>query len=162
MSQNRLVSKPPTGLLSFGLRLPIVLFRLGAGWMLGGRFMLIKHVGRKSGQPYQTVVEVVGHDELSNTFYAASGWGSKSSWYRNLKNTPETDIQVGRSRLHVHAETVKPPDGAKVLMQYRQEHPFAARELSTVMGIDFAQASPEALETIVRDSLPIVAFHPAG
>ena len=92
MSENTLVARSPNGLLRWFLRFPIVLYHLNLGWLLGGRFMLINHVGRKSGQLRQTVVEVAGHDQSGDTYYVASGWGYKSQWYRNLLAQPEVTI----------------------------------------------------------------------
>lgn len=154
-----LASKAPTGLLRWLLRFPITLYRLGLGGLLGGRFLLINHVGRKSGQMRQTVVEVAGHDRDSDTYYVASGWGYKSNWYRNLLAHPDVSIQVGHRKLSVHADNLSPETGAQVLLAYRKQHPFAARELGGFMGLDIGKASADELAAIVRDSLPIIAFH---
>ena len=160
MSEKAITSKAPGGLLRWLLRFPITLYRLGLGWLLGGRFLLINHVGRKSGQMRQTVVEVAGHDRDSDTYYVASGWGYKSNWYRNLLAQPEISIQVGRRKLPVHAENLSPEAGAQVLLTYRKQHPFTAGELGGFMGLDIGKSSDDELANIVRDSLPIVAFHP--
>ena len=158
MSKTTPTSKAPTGLLRWLLRVPITLYRLGLGGLLGGRFLLINHVGRKSGQMRQTVVEVAGHDRDSDTYYVASGWGYKSNWYRNLLAHPDVSIQVGRRKLSVHAENLRPEAGAQVLEAYRKHHPFAAGELGGFMGLDIGKASDDELAAIVRDSLPIIAF----
>lgn len=155
-----LVSAPPKGLLRLGLRLPIVLYRLRLGWLLGGRFILLNHIGRKSGQTRQTVLEVVGHDERSDTYYIVSGWGHQSNWYRNLLATPEISVQVGRRHLDARAETLTPPEGVRVLLNYREKHALAARELGRLMGLNIAEAPPDALERIVQESLPVVALRP--
>jgi deazaflavin-dependent oxidoreductase (nitroreductase family) len=160
-SQKTLVSKPPSGVLRLLLRLPIALYRLRLGWLLGQRFVLLEHIGRKSGQVRKTVVEVVGHDRASDTYYIVSGWGKRANWYQNLLATPEIAVQVGRRRLKVCAKTVPPAEGARVLLDYRQNHPLATRELSRVLtGANLAKAPPAELERIVQDSLPIVALRP--
>ncbi len=128
---------------------------------------MIDHVGRKSGQAYQTVVEVVDHDRADDTYFVASGWGYKANWYQNLIAHPETTIHVGSRTLAVRAETLPPPQAAQRLIDYRDRHRFAARELSGFMGIDIAASSPAELEQLVATSLPIVAFRrtpekPAG
>jgi hypothetical protein len=58
--------RPPKGLLRLMLRLPIWLYRLRLGWLLGNRFLLLTHVGRKTGLPHQTVVEVVSHSSTKD------------------------------------------------------------------------------------------------
>jgi hypothetical protein len=54
-------TKLPRGMLRW-LRMPIWLYRLRLGWLLGNRFLMLTHIVRKSGQPPQSVLEVVGHD----------------------------------------------------------------------------------------------------
>jgi deazaflavin-dependent oxidoreductase (nitroreductase family) len=160
-SGKTLVSTPPSGALLLLLRLPIALYRLRLGWLLGQRFVLLQHIGRKSGQARKTVVEVIGHDRPGDTYYIASGWGKRAQWYQNLLATPQITIQVGRRHLSVCAESVSPAEGARVLLDYRQQHPLATRELSRMLtGANLAKASPEDLERVVQEALPIVALRP--
>ncbi|MHB8629378.1 MAG: nitroreductase family deazaflavin-dependent oxidoreductase [Aggregatilineales bacterium] len=150
----------PTGLLRWILRLPIVLYRVNLGWLFGGRFVLLKHIGRKTGRLRKTVVEVVGHDVANDCYYIVSGWGYNANWYRNLVCTPSIDIQVGRRKLAVSTETLSPLAGAQVLLDYRKKHPLAARELSRLMGLNLIEAPASDLERIVRESLPVIALRP--
>ena len=144
-----LVSRPPGGILRFLFRLPIYLYRWHLGWLLGGRALMIDHVGRKSGKLHQAVVEVVEHDRSDDSYFVASGWGYKANWYQNLTAHPETTIHVGRRTLAVRAETLPPPQAAQRLINYREHHRFLARELGGMMGIDIATSSPEELEKLV-------------
>lgn len=159
-SSRTLFSSPPQRGLRLTLRLPIVIYRLRLGWLLGERFVLLQHIGRKTGQPRQTVVEVVGHESATDVYYIASGWGKKSNWYQNLLAHPEISIQVSRRKLAVVAHTLDANDGARVLVDYRQKHPLAARELGRLMGLRFVEATPEELAQLVRTSLPIVSLQP--
>ncbi|MEZ4669562.1 MAG: nitroreductase family deazaflavin-dependent oxidoreductase [Anaerolineae bacterium] len=162
MADTTLVAHEPRGWLRWALRFPIILYRMRLGWLLGGRFMLIHHTGRKTGQPHQTVVEVVAHNKDSDTYYVASGWGYKSNWYLNLMAHPETTIQVGTRRLAVNAENLSGDAAAHLLVEYREKHAFAAKELGRFMGLDIGHATESELRTIVRDSLPLVAFRRWG
>jgi deazaflavin-dependent oxidoreductase (nitroreductase family) len=155
-----LISKPPAGLLRWAFRAPIPLYRLGLGWLLGNRFLLLNHIGRKSGQLHQTVVEVVAHDKQTDTYYIVSGWGYKANWYKNLIAIPAITIQVGRRALAVRAETISPTAGVQVLLDYRHQHPLAARELSRLLEIDIHSSDVEKLEGIVREKLPVIALRP--
>jgi hypothetical protein len=49
----------PAGALKLALRLPIYLYRLNLGWLLGHRFLLFAHLRRKSGLLRDTVLEVI-------------------------------------------------------------------------------------------------------
>jgi deazaflavin-dependent oxidoreductase (nitroreductase family) len=160
VSNNSLVKEPPKGFLRWLLRMPIFLYRNNLGWLLGKRFVLLNHIGRKSGLPRQVVVEVVEHDEASHTVYVASGWGHQAQWYQNLLAQPDFTIQMGRRTWAVHAKMLTPEEAAAILRNYRQKHPTAARELSRVMGLDMVNSSDEELLEIIRESLPMVALIP--
>jgi deazaflavin-dependent oxidoreductase (nitroreductase family) len=95
--------RPPSGLNALLFRLPIGLYRMGLGRLLGGRFLLINHIGRKSGQVRQAVVEVVRHDKETDSYIVAAGFGPQSHWHQNLRHRPEVTIQVGRRKLAVPA-----------------------------------------------------------
>ncbi|MEP7289533.1 MAG: nitroreductase family deazaflavin-dependent oxidoreductase [Chloroflexota bacterium] len=160
MSEKSLVAKPPSGWLRLMLRLPILLYRLKLGWLLGERFVLLNHLGRKTGQVHQTVVEIIGHNAAQDTYYIVSGWGYKANWYQNLLARPNITVQIGRHQRAIRAETLTPSAGVQVLLDYRKHHPLASRELSRLMGIDLSAASSEALQKIVQESLPIVVLRP--
>ncbi len=160
MTEKTLVTQPPSGWLRLALRLPLVLYRLRLGWLLGERFLRLYHVGRKTGQVRETVVEVVHHDQLGNIYYIVSGWGYKAQWYQNLMAMPDVVIQVSSRRWGVTAETLPPELGADILIKYRTQHPRAAGELSRVMGINIARTSPTGLIDIVHESLPVIALRP--
>ena len=100
------IATAPHGLLRFGLRLPIWLYRLRLGWLLGNRFLLLTHIGRKSGMSRQTVIEAVKHDYETDSFFVVSGWGNQSDWYRNIHKNPDVVINVSLRKLHVHAEDI--------------------------------------------------------
>ena len=51
----------PTGAFKAVLRAPVWLYRWRLGSLLGERFLLITHFGRKSGRAYRTPVEAVEH-----------------------------------------------------------------------------------------------------
>lgn len=74
--------QPPHGLARTLYRLPIKLYRLHLGWLLMGHFLLLTHVGRKSGLPRQTVLEVLLHDKARDVYYVLAGWGEKSDWVK--------------------------------------------------------------------------------
>lgn len=160
MLPKSLITKKPTGILRLFLRLPILLYRLKLGWLLGERFLLLNNVGRKSGKLRQNVLEVLEHDKAADIYYIVSGWGFKSNWYQNLLNTPIVTIQVGLRKLNVIAKTLPPSESVRLLLDYRTKHPFAARELSLLIGLSIINAPPQELEKFVREALPIVALSP--
>jgi len=76
-------------------RLMVLLWRLGLGpainrWpSVGGRVMVIRHTGRRSGRRYRTPVNYAVVDQ---EIYCAAGFGSDSDWYLNLRDNPEVEV----------------------------------------------------------------------
>lgn len=155
-----LTSQPPGGLVRRVLRLPIWMYRLGLGGLLGGRFVLINHVGRRTGRVRQVVVEVVGRDPAQDVIHVASGWGPTAQWYQNLLAEPHVTIQIGRRTTAVMAVPVAADEGMRVLLRYRDAHPWATRQLGRVLGLPLDGAGPEELRRLAAGRLPVVALRP--
>jgi deazaflavin-dependent oxidoreductase (nitroreductase family) len=118
---------PPKGCSRAFFRFPIWLYRANLGWLLGGRFLLLNHVGRKTGLPRQAVLEVVQHDQETDTYVVAVGFGKKSAWYRNLLAQPEVSIQVGRRKLDVTAGQLPPEEAGEVFLDFTRRYPGEAK-----------------------------------
>jgi len=154
-----IVNTRPGKVLRFGLRLPIWLYRTRFGWMLGDRFLLLTHTGRKSGLPRQTVIEVVQHDKTSDTYYVVSGWGEKSDWYRNIRKDPSVVIQTGRRTFRSTTEFVPEDKAVEIVQAYALDHPVAFNELSRLFlgeRLKLDSGAPKRLAEI----MPMVAFTP--
>jgi len=150
--------KPVTGLKRLFFRAPIYLYRLGLGGLLGKRFLLLNHVGRKSGKARQTVLEVVNHDKETDTFYIASGFGEKSDWYLNILEHPEVNIQVGWRKMSVTAVPLTPEESGQAMVNYTRRHPTAAKNLGKLIGYDVS--TEEEYRTVGRESIPFIALKP--
>jgi deazaflavin-dependent oxidoreductase (nitroreductase family) len=85
--------KPPSGVMRIIAREPIGFDRVRFGWVFGGRFLMLTHIGRVTGKPRNVALEVVRNDAKSNTFYVASGWGEKSDWLLNIQKNPNVSVK---------------------------------------------------------------------
>lgn len=150
--------QPPRGLARLGWRAPIWFYRLGLGGLLGERFVLLNHVGRKSGQPRQAVLEVVQHDKENGVYVVASGFGEKSDWFQNIIAQPEVTIQVGRRRMPARAERLPLPQAAAVMLDYTHRHPAALRNLAGILG--YRTDGSDADARFFAEVIPIVALTP--
>ena len=121
---------PPTGLSRWLFRAPITLYRWHLGGLMGGRFLLLNHVGRVTGRSRQAVVEVVRHDPESDCYVISSAFGEESQWFQNLMATPDVTIQVGSRVMSVHAERLATEQAQAEMLDYAQRHPGSARKLS--------------------------------
>jgi deazaflavin-dependent oxidoreductase (nitroreductase family) len=93
----------PSGLVKWLYKTPILLYRLGLGFLVGRLFMIMITVGRKSGQPRRTAIEF---HEYKGRRYVFSVWGKKADWYRNIEANPCITIQTWRGAESVLARRI--------------------------------------------------------
>ena len=154
-----IVDRPPSGALRFGLRLPIWLYRMKLGWLLGYRFLMLTHTGRKSRRLHQAVIEVVRHDKETDTFYVVSGWGEKSDWYQNIRKSPHVTIHVSWRKFQAIAEFIPLDKAIEFIGAYARKHPVAFSELSRLFLGGHVKPDSDALQRIAM-KMPMVAFRP--
>ena len=154
-------TRPDRGLLKLLLRFPVKLYRARLGWLLGDRFLMLSHKGRKSGKWHQAVLEVVRHDRGRGSYVVASGWGERADWLQNIMQTPGVVVQVGNRRFRAVAARLPLEQAARTLHDYAVKHPLAFRQLSgLLMGssrrLDATMADCTALAKVV----PLVELRP--
>ena len=137
-------------------RLPIALYRWKLGWLLGGRFLLLTHVGRKSGQLRQTVLEVVRYDRPRDTYIVAVGFGRRTDWFRNLLATPSGSVQVGRRRAPIVSRQLSTDAAYLELLEYRRRHPIAVRVIAPFLQVPLNGNEKQLRATAM--ALPMVAL----
>jgi deazaflavin-dependent oxidoreductase (nitroreductase family) len=148
----------PRGLVRLAWRAPIWFYRLGLGGLLGGRFLLLNHVGRKTGQPRQAVLEVVQYDQERGAYTVASGFGEQSDWYQNVMSHPEVTIQVGRKRMTARAERLQLAEATEVMLDYNRRNPKILRTLAGILG--YRTDGSEADVRYLSGVIPILMFIP--
>lgn len=155
----KLTDQQPHGWLRFFLRMPLALYRLRLGWLLGGRFLMLTHTGRKSGQPRQTVLEVVHHDSETGAYFVAAAWREKADWFKNIQANPAVQVTTGRRTFLAVAAVVQVDEAAPIFLVYARRYPLAFRELSRMMLGERLQPN---LEDCLRmaQSVPLVAIIP--
>ena len=121
--------RPPAGLTRSLFRLPISVYRLGLGWLFGQRLLLLNHIGRVTGKPRQTILEIVEHDATDGSYVVASGWGPGAAWYCNILQDPDVTIQIGNRTFPVTATPLSENEGAEIFSRYASRH----RRLATYM-----------------------------
>lgn len=128
-----LVSPSPRGIFRLLLRFPIVLYRLHLGWLLGRRFLLLTHVGRKTGVWHATVLEVLRYEQSTNRCLVASGWGEKAQWYRNVLENTDVRYTIGTREREGRARRITVEEADQELREYARRHPKAFRKLVKMM-----------------------------
>jgi deazaflavin-dependent oxidoreductase (nitroreductase family) len=154
----RWLRSKPTGASRLAFRLPIYLYRLDLGWLLGHRFLLLVHRGRRSGLLHETVLEVLFHDPATGASVVLAAWGEKADWYRNVGATPALEVRTGGQRYVPEQRFLAPEENHAVISDYARRHPLAFRVFARVFG--YPLDGTEAARREVARSLRLVAFCP--
>lgn len=154
MSETRLErAGSPKGWKRALFRAPIYLYRAGLGFLLGKRFVMLEHVGRKSGQIRYTVLEVVVNDP--DAVYVAAAWGSRAQWLQNVEVHPEVVVHLGSRRFTTEVEMVEEGQAEILMQRYASAHPAALGKLAAFMLDDPAETPAEQARQ-VADNIPLV------
>ncbi len=147
---------PPRGLKAIPWRLPIYLYRVRLGWILGNRFLLLRHKGRISGIDRFAVLEIVYRQPENASFFVVSGFGTNSDWYQNILQHSTVEIQIGNKRSPAKARQLEISEAGEVLLAYAGKNPGSLKALSKIMGyeIDF---TPEGILDFGRQ-IPVIQF----
>ena len=161
MAQAKLEAKgSPTGVSRWFFRAPIWLYRAHLGFLMGHRFVMIEHIGRKSGEVRRTVLEVVAEDD--DGVYLAAAWGSKAQWLQNVRANPEVKVHLGKSRFDSKAQLLEKGEAFGVLTEYSMAHPKTLQGLSRFM-LDAPGATVDEQVKNVSDLVPFVRLpKPSG
>lgn len=140
-------------------RWSLPLYRVRLGWLLGHRFMLITHVGRKSGKTRRTCVMVLRFDARSGEAFVAAG-SPRADWYQNIHASPAVQVAVGARRYRPVQRFLTAEEIAQVLAWSRDHQRFHARVQSRFFHWPWPPTD-EDLHRLSR-SLGGVAFRPAA
>ncbi len=153
--------QPPArlrGILPLLVRVPIWLYRLRLGWLLGERFLVLHHRGRRSGRPYRTALEVVRRDPETGAYHVISAWGRQADWFQNVEANPDVMTEVGTRRLPARAVVLSDVEGGRVLAAYARRHPIAWRGLARLLGFPTSTAEADLRE--MAQTMPVVMLLP--
>ncbi|OBY30750.1 nitroreductase family deazaflavin-dependent oxidoreductase [Mycolicibacter kumamotonensis] len=118
------------------MRAPTWLYRARLGGLLGGRLLMLEHIGRKTGSARRVVLEVLeaqGHPR-ADTYIVASGFGDRAQWFRNILVNPRVRVYAGsRSPAPATARVLDQGEADRVLGDYIQRHPRAWEQFSAVL-----------------------------
>lgn len=125
----------PKGLLKVLFKAPILLYRLGLGFVVGRLFMVLTTTGRKSGQPRRTAIEF---HEFEGKPTVMSGWGAKTDWYRNLQASPLATVQTWRGAQSVRARRIDSEEELRRAFDWARSNP-TMRNMMKLARFEMAQ-----------------------
>jgi deazaflavin-dependent oxidoreductase (nitroreductase family) len=143
-------------------RTPIALYHWHLQWLLGHRFILLVHTGRRTGLERQTVLEVVHYDPSTGEVVVMAGFGRRSDWYRNIQARPATRVVLGRrSFVPTHRELTQ-DEAVAVMADYERRNRIAAPVIRRVLSrlVGWRYDGTEAARRRLVDERPLVLFAP--
>ena len=149
-------ARPPAFMIPI-LKLPLLLYRMGLGWLFGHRFMLLTHLGRRTGKVRQTVLAVLWFDPKTREIMAISAW-SASEWYKNILASPALQVVTGFTRYAPVHRSLSSVEIARLFEDYRRKHPIFSRIVCRIPGWQWNSSHEELLE--LANTLRGVAFRP--
>ena len=147
----------PRGLLWLMFKLPVYIYRLRLSWLLGHRFLLLTHKGRKTGKIRHTVLEVIRYDQNTGECIVVAAYGENADWYRNIQANPAIELRIGRDRYAPTQRFLTHDEVYTEFSDYEHRHPFAARNLPKLLGFKYdGESGRQALAASFR----MVSFCP--
>ena len=142
------------------MRAPRMLYSIHAGRLLGHRFLLLRHRGRRTGRTHATVLEVLSWDGGAREAVVMSGLGRSAQWLRNVLTAGSAEIEIGPERFAARVRELGPAEAAAVLADYEHRNRIAAplvrRMLARLAGFDYDGSETARLRLV--SVLPLVAF----
>jgi deazaflavin-dependent oxidoreductase (nitroreductase family) len=143
MAESATTKAKPSGLMRSFLRSPVWIYRMGLGVFMGDGFLMMTHIGRKSGQVRRTVLEIVWRDIDNDSYLVASGWGHKADWLKNIQAKPEVLIEVGKRRCEAKAGLISENEALPYLLSLAKNSP---KRFKTVARMSLGKAYSDNLE----------------
>ena len=140
-------------------RVPLVLYRMGVGGFLGHQFLVLTHVGRRTGQVHETVLKVLQYDPKTHESIVASAWGTHADWYRNLQAHPPLAVRTAGAWYVPEARELSSEEAFTVFAGWtRRQHWFAELMLGQI-GLSWEV--PEAEQRAIVAGFPFIGLRPA-
>ncbi len=144
------------------LHAPVYLYRWRLGRLLGKRFLLLTHIGRRSGLSRQTVLEVMQYRKDGPEAVVMSGFGRGSDWLRNIEANHQEEVTIGSQHFVAAHRFLGEDEALAVLRGYERRNriagPIVRSVLSRLLGWHY-DGSDESRRRLVRQ-LPLLAFRP--
>ncbi len=108
------------------LNAPVVVYRCGGGLLLGHPFLLLTHIGRRSGAPHDSVLEVVRYEPGRSEATVVCGFGRGSDWFRNLEAHPYCLVTIAGQRFPAVHRVLPGDEAVAVMAGYERRNRLVA------------------------------------
>jgi deazaflavin-dependent oxidoreductase (nitroreductase family) len=141
-------------------RAPVYLYRWKCGWLLGRRFLLLIHIGRRTGLRRYTVLEVVEYRKEGPEAVVVSAFGRNADWLRNIEVTPGPEIVIGSHHFVADHRFLGEEEAVGVIAGYERRNwfiaPIARLGFSRFLGWRYRSSTSDRRRLVAQ--LPLIAF----
>lgn len=130
-----LLQEKPKGFMRLWFRSPLVLYRLGLGWVGGHQFLLLTHRGRRTGLLHQTVLKVLHFNPATGEAIIMAPLGERADWVRNIRHSPPLEVQIGRKRYVPTYRILTDDETTQFLNDLQRDHPVWATIGTRALGL---------------------------
>lgn len=135
------------------VRTPVWIYRARLGILLGPRFLMLEHTGRKSGARRYVVLEVAGHPQ-PDRYIVVSGFGDRAQWFRNIRANPRVRVTaLSRGPAPATARILPRNEATAALTVYSARHPRAWAAMKPILGDTLGSPAAD-----VESRLPVIAL----
>ncbi len=157
-----MTARRPVWALRLLFRAPALFYAANCGWLLGHRFLLLMHTGRRTGRRHRTVLEVIEYREEIPEAVVMCAFGPNADWLRNIEATPNPEVVIGSRHFIVAYRYLDEAEASGVLARYLRHNrlivPIIRLVLSRLLGWHF-DGSDEHCRRLAGQ-LPLIAFRP--
>jgi deazaflavin-dependent oxidoreductase (nitroreductase family) len=144
------------------LHAPVHLYHWRCGFLLGRRFLLLRHIGRRSGRLRETVLEVMEYRADGPELVVMSAFGRGAAWFRNIAADPCPEVIVGRRRFVAAFRILDAAEAIAVMRGYERRNrlmqPIIRGVLRRFLGWRYRGTEGDRRRLVAE--LPLVAFRP--
>ncbi|MBI5965507.1 MAG: nitroreductase family deazaflavin-dependent oxidoreductase [Chloroflexi bacterium] len=134
------LDKRPGKFLKFFFKVPVWMYKIGFGgferWF-GAQWMLITHIGRKSGKQFDSMVDVMDYDKATDTYYIEAAYGTRADWVRNIQASLNFSARVGKRKFTARAMPLSNENTADMLIKFYRAKPAYTRSVMAMVGLKF-------------------------
>ena len=143
-------------------RAPVCLYRWKCGWLFGHRFLLLIHVGRRTGLRRHTVLEVMQYRKEGPEAVVMSAFGRNADWLRNIEATQGPEVVIGSQCFVATHRVLGEEEAVAVVTGYEQRNwlvaPIIRLVLSRLLGWRYNGSTNDRRRLVTQ--LPLIAFSP--
>lgn len=140
-----------------------ILYDLGLGRLLGHRFLMVVHRGRRSGRVRRTILEVVSWDPERREAVVISGLGPNAGWRLNVLAGGAEEVWIGAERFAPRARPLEGEEAFEVFSDYERRNrllmPLARPVVSKLAGFRYDGSAPARRRLLER--MPLLALRDA-